>query len=231
VAGAQIDQASLHRAVLHDCRDLPLAVAQDAPQPPQQVQVKAGDGQAALLADGRLQAAPVIGLVVQAGRSQGQGQAADGLVAGGVVAGRHVDLAGGAVGGQAAFDGLLRRDGDGHIPLHDRLAGQRPAGGHVFRTQAQAAATAHSPGGDAHGAAPAAALPAAGLHQAQPGQTRCLGEQRAGRDAHRLRRGVEGDEMGHERRCPCCIFVHLPGLLRGQGAQSVLSSGCRSRAS
>ena len=127
--------------------------------------------------------APIIDLVTQARRRDGQRDASYCLAVACIVICWNWDFDSHPVGGQPAFDLFLRRHRDDHIAFDNRLAGQRIPLFDILGRKAQRTAPANLPIRDLDGAASAASLPTTWLPNLNPGQARGFTQQSPGRNS------------------------------------------------
>ena len=129
---------------------------------------------------GGLQATPVVGLVIHAGRIQLEVETAHRLVQQIFIIRGNRNVRYDPVGGKAPLDLLLGRHVNGRIALDHGLARQRVSLLDIGRGKPQRASATDAAAGYLHRAAPAATLSAAGLTEVDPGQTGGIDQHRVG---------------------------------------------------
>src|SRR5574341_2575002 len=143
-----------------------------------------------------LQACPVVGLVVHAGRVERQMDAADGLCEWIFIICWNSDFSHHAVGGQPALDLLLWRHVNGNIAFNDGLAGERVALLNISRGKADGASAPDRATHHLDGATPTTALPAARLSDVNACDVRGICQQGVGGDGNCSWVIVEGEGDG-----------------------------------
>ena len=174
--------------------DPPVGHPQVASEAAQQGQFGAHVPDAVLLGQGAAQPVEVTRVVGERGRLDGDVEGAHRRILTPVAAHRQPFGLGDGVAVRSHLLGALRRHGDRDGLAHERPAGEGGAGRDLGWRQAAVIDALDARAGDAHPAAPAAPLPAAGRGDLDSGDRRRVEQRRAGRHLGRPAAGQEGDD-------------------------------------